>query len=90
MRGEAIAIGRATAVVTDLQVHPLLLHLQRHLDHLQDVRQLPLPVVHLLLKGFDVARCFHCGQSDLVVVQLLKDVIHSSAPVEENTVNARD
>ena len=86
MRGGATVVGMVTGVVTDLQVHPLLLHLQHHLNHLQDVRKFPLPVVHLLLKGLDVARGFHGGQGDLVVVQLLEDVIHSPAQVE-STVN---
>lgn len=55
MRGGTTAAGMAIVVMTHFQVHPLLLDLQDHLNHLQNVGQLPLPVIHVLLKGLDVA-----------------------------------
>ena len=62
----------------DLEVHPLSLHLKGHLDDLQNVRQCSLPVVHLLLKGFHVARRLHRRQRDLVVLQQLKYLLRRS------------
>ena len=46
------------------------------------MRQGPLPVVHLLLKGLDEARGFHCWQCHLVVLKDLEDLIRGSVQME--------
>lgn len=58
-----------------LQVDPLALHSEHHLCHLQHHRQLPLPAVHLLLKGPDKVRRLHSGQRYLVVLQCLENLV---------------
>lgn len=40
---------------THFKVHPLALHLQDHLNDLQDVGEGALPVIHFLLEGLHVA-----------------------------------
>lgn len=67
-----------TRCLAHLQVHPLPLDLQDHLNDLQDVRKGPLPLVHLLLEGLDIAGGLHGGQGHLVVLQHLEHLICGS------------
>lgn len=46
-------------VGSDLQVHPLALHREHHLDHFQDEGEAALPVVHILLEGLHESRGLH-------------------------------
>lgn len=55
--------------LTYLQVHPLALHSEDHLNDLQHQWEAALPAVHLLLKGLDEPGCLHGGQGHLVVLQ---------------------
>lgn len=68
---------------THFKVHPLALHLQDHLNDLQDVGEGALPVVHFFLKGLHIARGFHCGQCHLVVFQQLEHLICCSGEGRE-------
>ena len=56
----------------NLEVHPLTLHCEHHLNHFQDEGEAALPVVHIFLKGLDKARCLHGRQSHLVIFQGLE------------------
>jgi len=63
---------------TNLQVHPLSLNSEQHLDSLHDVRQRPLQAIDFMLKGLHEPRGFHRLQLDLVVFQRLEDLIRCS------------
>lgn len=56
----------------DLQVHPLTLHREHHLNNLQNEGEAAFPVVHLLLEGLDKPICLHVRQRHLVVFQRLE------------------
>lgn len=51
-----------------LQIHPLTLYCEDHLDHFKHLGQTTFPVIHLLLKCFDEPGCLHSGQDNLVVI----------------------
>lgn len=64
-----------------LQINPLTLHSEDHLNDFQHLGEPAFPAVHLLLKGFDKPRSLHCGQDNLVVLQGLENLL--CAPVRD-------
>lgn len=70
-----------------LQINPLTLHSEDHLNDFQHLGQPAFPAVHLPLKGFDKARSLHCGQDNLVVIQDLENLICAPARDREGGLN---
>lgn len=62
-----------------LEVHPLSLDGEQHLDDFADEWQRSFPLVDVMLKSLDEARSFHSQQLHLVVLQRLVDVFCLSA-----------
>jgi len=56
---------------TYLEVHPLSLDSQQHLNYFHDERKHSFPLVHFLFKRLHKPRSFHCRQFDLIVLQRL-------------------
>lgn len=67
-----------------LQINPMTLHTEDHLGDFHHEGQLPLPAVHLLVKGFDKPRGLHCGQNNLVVLQSLENLVCSPVGKERD------